>query len=219
MLTTDDGSRTLRRKQDSVTFHSESGALTESRTVFLENSGIRQLWPFPATILEIGFGTGLNFWLTASAAIRENASLRYVAVEPNQLDGQVVNQLQFSQMDGCQPAYELFNNALPPNDGTAVDLESVELRIFDSLESFLPTNESVDAIYHDPFAPEVAPNLWSKEYFQALFEVLKPNRNLVTYCVKSKIQKTLKEAGFTIKKIPGPIGGKREVLIAAKPAH
>jgi tRNA U34 5-methylaminomethyl-2-thiouridine-forming methyltransferase MnmC len=244
VVVSDDGSRTLRCNESGVTWHSESGALPESRLVFLENSGLIRLLETQGTtrVLEIGFGTGLNFWLAASAAIKRSAKLKYVSVEPRLLSFQTVNQLEHSSLDECQPAFDLFSDSIfgkaqrvgqgGLNDGqidcchAGVELEVLVERFedskFDNLK--LPEGESdcstfessFEIVFHDPFDPAVAPKLWSEHTLSKLFQLLVPGGCLVTYCVKSIIQKRLKAVGFQIEKTKGPEGGKREVLIARK---
>lgn len=217
IVVTDDGSRTLRRKSDQVTWHSESGAVSESELVFLRNGKIRELMfaTNPTSVLEIGFGTGLNFWLTASKAITEKSKISYFAVEPRIMSAEIVTALNHGELTACQPAYEIYKHTVFVEKQKCFDDKWVQLRIFDELAT-VNSSEMFDCIYHDPFSPEFAPELWSRDYFEALRDLLKPERNLVTYCVKTKIQKLLSEVGFAVSKTPGPKGGKREVLIATK---
>lgn len=224
IVVTDDGSRTLKHRRHGTTWHSESGALSESRLVFLHNSGIvdRLSDSRPVRVLEIGFGTGLNFWLTASVALNRDAQLEFVGLEPDRLPVAIVRQLEHGRLVECQPAFDLFFDKLFASDDQpttiALDQEKTRLR----LEKCSATAESLsglapfDAVFHDPFDPHVAPELWQAELFKAFLEILIPGGRLVTYCVKSEIQRRLQAVGFSVRKTPGPAGGKREVLIAEK---
>ena len=84
VVLTNDGSWTLYSPDVQETFHSCAGAYSESRKVFLENSGAadRLEQGLATRILEIGFGTGLNFFLTADEALRRNTSLDYTCFDP-----------------------------------------------------------------------------------------------------------------------------------------
>ena len=211
----DDGSRTLKCKRRNVTWHSESGALAESQLVFLQNSGVAEMLESaaePCRALEVGFGTGLNFWLTATLALRNSAILEYVSYEPNLLRKEVLDAMEYSKLESCRPAMDSFSATAGRQVVDGVSLELIEERI----ENTEVTPASFDAIYHDPFSPESAPDLWTESLFANLFESLKPNGKLVTYCVKSEIQRRLKRVGFEVSKTKGPRGGKREVLVATR---
>jgi tRNA U34 5-methylaminomethyl-2-thiouridine-forming methyltransferase MnmC len=72
-----------------------------------------------------------------------------------------------------------------------------------------------DLIYYDAFAPSAQPELWTKEIFRKLFDLLKPNGILVTYCSKSDVRRAMIAACFKVEKLEGP-PGKREMLRAVK---
>ncbi|MEM7453662.1 MAG: tRNA (5-methylaminomethyl-2-thiouridine)(34)-methyltransferase MnmD [Planctomycetota bacterium] len=226
---TDDLSRTLRCKKTGVTWHSESGALAESLLVFLRNSGIESSFSAGVSvrILETGFGTGLNFWLAASAAAHCKAQLDYHSIETELLDPQVVSVLEHGQLQPCQPAHAIFADRIfagdmrpkfNSGDADSFGFEAGDIRLTilkpAMLRSAMIAPASIDAVFHDPFGPEDEPKLWRTEYLQQMHSLLKKDGALVTYCVKSEIQRRLKTAGFAITKTRGPVGGKREVLIA-----
>lgn len=89
---------------------------------------------------------------------------------------------------------------------------------FDWLEQLKePVRRSgVDAVFFDAFSPETNSELWHREIYKTAFDVLRPGGTLTSYCVKSRVQKDLGTEGFSIEKVPGPPGGKREVLRATK---
>ena len=225
---TDDGSRTLRYVDSKVTWHSESGALAESKLVFLQNSGVEERLQNgePTKVLEIGFGTGLNFWLAASVAINHGTRLQYTSLEPRLLDHSIVSELQHRLISDCQPAAERFFKVFrefdsKTNAALSVEENDVELRIlrYELVEFFAKsdyTSQRFDAIFHDPFGPDDEADLWTEEVFHRLHQMLQSDGRLVTYCVKSEIQRRLKSVGFKVTKTRGPIGGKREVLFASK---
>ncbi|OYU84749.1 MAG: hypothetical protein CFE24_05485 [Flavobacterium sp. BFFFF2] len=75
--------------------------------------------------------------------------------------------------------------------------------------------DTFDLIYFDAFGFQVQPELWTLNMFQKMYKALKNGGVLVTYACRTPIIKALKEAGFTVSKIPGPIG-KREMTRAVK---
>ncbi|MEM9943599.1 MAG: tRNA (5-methylaminomethyl-2-thiouridine)(34)-methyltransferase MnmD [Planctomycetota bacterium] len=224
---TDDGTRTLRDLTTGDTFHSESGALAESLKVFIENGELEELLSSrqEVQVFETGFGTGLNFFLAASTALlTQSGSLFYDAVEPYPISTEAWRSLEYSKIEHCQPGYRQFADSMDLYSARDLKIVSdlVELKLFHrDLESHFRSisnrQDSYDLVFHDPFSPESVPELWEVATFQKLFKILKPGGRLLTYCVKSKVQKTLLEAGFEIRKTKGPAGGKREVLIAIKP--
>ncbi len=73
------------------------------------------------------------------------------------------------------------------------------------------------AVYFDPFSPETSPELWSAEVLKTAFDSLLSGGRLTSYCVKGSIRRLLTEIGFDVRRTAGPIGGKREVLVAIHP--
>jgi tRNA U34 5-methylaminomethyl-2-thiouridine-forming methyltransferase MnmC len=243
VVLTSDGSRTLQRVGGKVAYHSTSGAATESRHVFLNNSGIfdRSAAAAPARVLEIGFGTGLNFLLTADRAIASGQSLAYTAVDHALLSPGLFDEMGFrglvsesslvDQLAGflsrpsryvrqheidsgdinCQGARSFCINF----DATAPINPVLELWIADFMETTLPAGP-FDTIYFDPFSPEIDGRPWDSGFLVTMRDTLKCGGTLVSYCVKSVVQKSLRESGFRVQTVPGPAGGKRQVLIATR---
>lgn len=77
--------------------------------------------------------------------------------------------------------------------------------------------EEFDLVYFDAFAPDKQPAMWSEERFSALYAALSPGGILTTYCAKGEVRRRLQRAGFAVERLPGPPGGKREILRASKP--
>lgn len=73
-----------------------------------------------------------------------------------------------------------------------------------------------DIIYFDAFAPEKQPEMWEQSLFNTLYNILNDGGILTTYCAKGIIRRMLQTAGFTVERLPGPPGGKREILRATK---
>ena len=71
-------------------------------------------------------------------------------------------------------------------------------------------------VYFDAFAPEKQPEMWSQELFNRLYVLLDKDGILTTYCAKGVVRRMLQTAGFTVERLPGPPGGKREILRARK---
>jgi tRNA U34 5-methylaminomethyl-2-thiouridine-forming methyltransferase MnmC len=110
---TADGSKTIYNPQVGENYHSRNGALQESEHVFL-NSGLKYFLSLTPTlssegvladngarvekvsILEVGFGTGLNFLLSANWCTAKEISLDYVGIEAFPLDEEMIKQTGYA---------------------------------------------------------------------------------------------------------------------------
>ena len=72
-----------------------------------------------------------------------------------------------------------------------------------------------DVIYFDAFGPRVQPHLWIESIFKKMYEALRPNGLLVTYCAKGSVRRCMQAVGFEVERLAGP-PGKREMLRAIK---
>lgn len=86
-----------------------------------------------------------------------------------------------------------------------------------SSDSLLMINKSpFDVVYFDAFAPEKQPGMWEEEVFRNLHAAMDTNGVLTTYCAKGAVRRMLQAVGFKVERLPGPPGGKREILRARK---
>lgn len=245
---TDDGSRTLLDAGINETYHSGCGAVAESLVVYLKNSGVyeRLLSGRATTVLEYGFGTATAFFLSAALARSTNTDLHYIGLEKRLLPADILEALNivpaFEQAIAGQSGlslsdvpdfrrtlqtvvdeYLLLRSQLPEDViGRHVlkfrDDLKLELWVDDARAFPFATCPAIDAIYFDPFSPESNPELWTEVVFDDLFRSLADSGTLTSYCVKGSVRRALAGVGFKVEKLPGPLGGKREVLLASKPA-
>lgn len=223
---TGDGSLTLHSARYGQTFHSHHGAVVESRHVFVEASGIggRLRDGVASRVLEVGFGTGLNCWLTADLAVTSGAALEIITLEGDVLPGDTVRSLGYGEYlvnPEVLARYLAFRDTLPvkvPPGNLQMQLsEAVSMTVIvGQAEQAVLSEAWADAVYHDAFSPEANRELWSEEFMRKLLRCLKPGGLLVTYSVKGEVRRRLQELGFEVHKKPGPPGGKREMLVARK---
>jgi tRNA U34 5-methylaminomethyl-2-thiouridine-forming methyltransferase MnmC len=218
-LLTKDGSHTISIPEMGVTYHSTYGAIQESLHVFIEaglkyyvlKNKIENI-----SILEMGFGTGLNALLTAIEAEKINAAIYYVSLEAFPLEAEVATSLNYCQILDRTDLQEDFirlhecewNIGLAFSENMLVHKSNKLLQEFEHKTKF-------HIIYFDAFDPATQPELWTKEVFDKFYSLLMPGGVLVTYCCKGDVRRAMKAAGFTVTKIPGP-PGKREMLRAEK---
>ncbi len=220
IILTNDGSHSISIPEMNVTYHSVHGAIQESMHVFIEaglkNSGLLDLIGVH-TILEVGFGTGLNALLSLLEADKYKNRLYYTAIELFPLDEKAIHQLNYcSQLD--QPQYQQRFEKMH-QCGWEEMYEITEFfrltKLKTNLVDFNWKEEQFNIVYFDSFAPASQPELWTKEIFEKLYHAMTPGGILVTYCSKGDVRRAMQSAGFTVEKIPGP-PGKREMLRAGK---
>jgi tRNA U34 5-methylaminomethyl-2-thiouridine-forming methyltransferase MnmC len=199
-------------------YHSTNGALQESELVFIQNG----LLHLPQCIkeinlLEVGFGTGLNALLTVLEAKKQRRKVNYVAIEPEPVAEDLPEQLNYASVIGGTEAAGYFRKihsagwVYPAFLSDYFIISKIQAR----LQEVTLRDEQFHLVYFDAFGPDVQPEMWTEDVFAQLYKCLKTNGILVTYSCKGTVKRALKAAGFTIEKLPGPIG-KREVLRAMK---
>ena len=211
---TADGSHTLFIPEMDEHYHSVNGAVQESRHVFIQ-SGLHHVQKNAVTVLEIGFGTGLNAFLTLLDAEESRRSVCYYSFELYPLDMHLVDSLNFAGTI-CPARQDTFR-ALHTADWDApvriTDLFTLHKIQGDSNRKEIPAG--IDLVYFDAFAPDKQPEMWNQEIFNRLFAGMNEGGVLTTYCAKGVVRRMMKEAGYTVERIPGP-PGKREMLRAIK---
>jgi tRNA U34 5-methylaminomethyl-2-thiouridine-forming methyltransferase MnmC len=208
---TADGSHTLFVPEMDEHYHSVNGAVQESYHVFI-GAGLQQLMKENVRILEIGFGTGLNAFLTL---LNTDIPVEYYTVESDPLPVDMIRSLNYAKMC-CQEKEELFLALHTAAWDTPVHINSL-FTLYkiqgDSNTCTLP--ENIDLVYFDAFAPDKQPEMWNREIFSRLYESMAEGGILTTYCAKGSVRRMMQEAGYSVERIPGP-PGKREMLRAVK---
>lgn len=212
---TADGSNTLFVPELNEHYHSVKGALTESEHIFI-NMGLKHSTVSAPHVLEIGFGTGLNAFLTLLEAERSNRSVRFTTLERYPLNETVVRSLNYPEHIAPEHAasYDALHQA-EWNTPVSISPHFTLCKIETDFTTY-HFKDSYDVIYFDAFAPEKQPEMWSQTLFENLFRQTNPGGTLTTYCAKGVVRRMLQAAGFTVERLPGPPGGKREILRAVK---
>jgi tRNA U34 5-methylaminomethyl-2-thiouridine-forming methyltransferase MnmC len=219
LILSHDGSHTIESAQYGVTYHSAFGALEESLTVFLSagyhHSRLRHK-PDQLDVLEVGFGTGLNAWLTIQEAERYRQLTTYTGIEAYPITADVAEQLNYpsitSTSDKKDAFIELHNAASSTRHRTSdYSIFNKEIMRIEDWEA----PQSYDVIYFDAFAPTAQPELWSQHILQKMYDCTKPGGVLVTYCAKGQFKRDLRAVGYQVEALPGP-GRKREMTRAIK---
>jgi tRNA U34 5-methylaminomethyl-2-thiouridine-forming methyltransferase MnmC len=213
---TDDGSHSLMSETFGDSYHSKFGAIQESQHVFIDAALNYQTAKSKKklTVLEIGFGTGLNTLMTFREAERQNLKIHYLTIEKYPLSIEQAETLNYAKKLGVEPS--LFKTLHNSNWGETLQLS--EGFSFEKQEKDCQTmalKDFADIIYFDAFAPQIQPELWEAPILQRLFAALKSGGVLTTYCAKGAVKRALKEVGFQLESLGGPLG-KREMTRALK---
>jgi tRNA U34 5-methylaminomethyl-2-thiouridine-forming methyltransferase MnmC len=209
-----DGSHSLFVPELNEHYHSVHGAITESLHIFIKE-GLMKCNLLVVTILEIGFGTGLNALLTKKAAEKSGQMINYYGVEKYPLRAKEWEKFNYArQLSGVSKEEWRILHCSDWNKWMAI---SQFFRLFKDLNDAVSfeTNEMFDLVYYDAFSPDAQPHLWSEEQFNKIYRLMNPSSTLMTYSVKGSVKRALKSTGFSIEKLPGP-KGKREILRAVK---
>jgi tRNA U34 5-methylaminomethyl-2-thiouridine-forming methyltransferase MnmC len=217
LVTTGDGSQTFFSEQYGVTYHSRFGAITESAHVFIA-AGLRYKAAVQREIrvLETGFGTGLNAFMTWLEAERRNLRVRYLGLEMQPMDEATVGALGYAAMLGAAERgadFEALHRCAwgkshPFSEHFVFQKEKIPIEQFQGDAAF-------DLVYFDAFAPQAQPELWTAEVFAHMYAALDAEGVLVTYCAQGAFKRTLKSVGFKVERLAGP-PGKREMTRAYK---
>lgn len=217
ILLSDDGSHTLRSPRYGVTYHSRFGAATESAHVFIA-AGLRYkaLVSRQIDVLEAGFGTGLNALMTLVESEKRGLRVNYTGLETQPLDFEQIQCLNYPERLGAETWRDAFllMHRMSWHETRALSEGFVFCKKDDSIERYALT-EAYDLIYFDAFAPQAQPELWTQEVMTNMFQSLRPEGVLVTYCAKGDVRRAMKAAGFAVEKLQGP-PGKREMIRAHK---
>ncbi len=215
IIQTLDGSTTIHLKEWDECYHSKHGAIQEAQHVFIKN-GLSLFPNQSVSILEIGFGTGLNAFISFLESSKLNQSINYVGVEAYPVNATEVLAMNYVDELNAKSQKEVFEKMHESKWNEKIELTAeFELtkrkQFFDEIDDV----EQFDLIYFDAFGYRVQPELWSTAIFQKMYTALRPGGKLVTYAARGVVKRSMMEVGFTVEKLPGP-PGKREMFRASK---
>ena len=213
---TDDGSHSLMSETFGDSYHSKFGAIQESQHVFIDAALNYQTAKGQTylTILEIGFGTGLNALMTYREATKQNLKVYYTTFEKYPLSIEQSNDLNYAEQLGISPSVLQTLHGCSWGEDVALNAHFVVNKQEKDCQSINLQNFA-DIVYFDAFAPQIQPELWEQAFLQKIFDALKPNGVLTTYCAKGAVKRALKAVGFDIESLEGFVG-KREMTRAIK---
>lgn len=216
IIITSDGSTTIHLPDWNEHYHSKHGAIQEAYHVFIK-MGLNE-FEGDIAILEIGFGTGLNAFITYLEALKRNLKISYTGIEAYPVAIEEIQKLNYIEELKAEQYYSAFNSLheIPWEEthDIATNFQLIKRKqFFKEIED----QEAHHLIYFDAFGARVQPELWTPEIFQIMYNALKENGVLVTYAAKGSVRRAMQEVGFEVERLEGP-PGKREMLRATKKA-
>jgi tRNA 5-methylaminomethyl-2-thiouridine biosynthesis bifunctional protein len=205
-------------------YHSRAGALTQARTVFLGGCGLPAHWQGREryTVLETGFGLGLNFlatWAAWRQDARRCARLYYMSVEafPVRTDDLWRSAQSLSGSDAAHAALqaEILHGTAAlaqawPGLRTGVQTllfdegrVALTLAVGDVQPMLSQLHEPADAVYLDGFSPARNPAMWSEATLAAVARLCRPGTRVASWCVAGAVRARLAALGFAVQRLPG----------------
>jgi tRNA U34 5-methylaminomethyl-2-thiouridine-forming methyltransferase MnmC len=215
IIQTRDGSTTIHIEELDECYHSRFGAIQEAQHVYIKN-GLSLFENKSISILEIGFGTGLNAFITFLESQKLNQTIDYIGVDAYPVSAAEVVSMNYVSELHAENESEIFKKMHKCNWEEQIILSDNFLftkrqQFFEDIDDV----EIVDLIYFDAFGFDAQPELWSTPIFKKMYNALKSNGVLVTYAARGVVKRSMIEVGFTVEKLEGP-PGKREMFRAKK---
>jgi tRNA 5-methylaminomethyl-2-thiouridine biosynthesis bifunctional protein len=240
----DDNGQPISTAFDDVYFNSDN-SIDESRYVFMEQNRLLERWNnnpgHSFTIGETGFGTGLNFLVTAKAWLEHTSAetnpgiLHFISVEKFPLskeDLQRTLKLWPELSELADELIQLYPSAVPGIHRLKLANNRIILTLMygeaDDMFAALKGsdhplfqrqgNPVINAWFLDGFAPSKNPEMWSETLFQTIADLSEPGTTFSTFTVARAVRLALEHTGFQFDRAPG-FGLKHEILFGRLIKH
>jgi tRNA 5-methylaminomethyl-2-thiouridine biosynthesis bifunctional protein len=181
--------------------------------------------PGTFTIIETGFGTGLDFcgaWQLWDQCAPRSWVLRFISIELFPLSAD-----QVARALSLWPSLTAYKEKLVSryafSPGGRADLHFDDARVklsivFDHVVKALGgikeldlAPDGADAWFLDGFAPSKNPEMWSDKVFAGMVPLSRPGTTFSTFTVAGFVRRGLEAQGFVVTKVPGH-GKKKQIL-------
>ena len=222
-----DGSLTLKLAEYDESYHSINGALSESSYIYIK-CGLAYYAENKKeiNIFEVGLGTGLNCLLSAIFALKnQSVNINYSCIEKYPVTNEEFLSLNHIKSILKQPCnYSAHEISEIKNLHEKIQYSGWEERtellsnftlkkINSDLLIYKAKRQVNDIVFFDAFSPNTQPELWTKAVFEKMYKSLKSGGILLTYSSKGIVKQALRESGFDVCRLKGPIG-KRHIVRA-----
>lgn len=213
IITTSDGSHSLLNTALNETYHSKHGALQESIHVFIKEGldyFLQRKSQKDISILEVGFGTGLNALLTVQRALELPGNIiHYTSLETFPVPEEIWSKLNYIDSVGLKEKFNqlheaMWNEVVSITSGFNLRKLQLSLQQIDFSSEF-------DLVYFDAFAPNKQPEMWEIDVLKQVVNAMRADGVFVTYCAKGQLKRDLKSLGLEVETLPGPPGKKEMV--------
>ncbi len=216
---TSDGSKTLYISEMNESYHSSHGALQEAKHVFIKN-GFNIVYNCEISILELGFGTGLNLLVTIDEFLKtdKNHIVHYHTLEKYPVTFDEILCLGYDSHFESPKIKNILKQIHQIKWGETVEIlpnfffTKFHTDFFELKNIDLP---KINLVYYDCFGARVQPDLWEKPLFEMVADKMARGGLLTTYSSKGAVRRILQELHFKVEKKQGP-PGKREMINAVK---
>ena len=212
---TADGSNTIYLPHLDEHYHSIHGAIKESQHVFIKN-GLENFHNCSISILEIGFGTGLNALLTCLETERLKLTINYTGIEAYPVSKNQALSMDYCKLidhENCKSIYHKLHEPIWERSYEITKNFALEKKLM--LFQDLTYKNAFNLVYFDAFGARVQPELWTEDIFKIMYNLMIKDGILVTYSAKGSVRRAMQRVGFAVERLPGP-PGKREMLRARK---
>jgi tRNA U34 5-methylaminomethyl-2-thiouridine-forming methyltransferase MnmC len=216
LIVTSDGSHSLLNTSLDETYHSRHGALQESLHVFIKHGlhFFEEKNPSKISILEIGFGTGLNALLTAQDVIHKPVQVEYTSLEAFPVEEEIWSQLNYADTEDSKQVFNRLHKA-SWSKPELIQSNFILTKLHTTLQQVDLSSSSFDVVFYDAFAPNKQPEMWELPMLQKVVERLSSNGVFVTYCAKGQLKRDLRSLGLNVESLQGP-PGKKEMIRATR---
>ncbi len=215
-------------------YFQRGAGFAESDYVFLQHNKLAErfatMGPRGFYVAELGFGTGMNFLLTARLFLQtapKDAHLVFTSIEKHPIDKNMLAQIYAHWPDYADITADIIDGYPPMIAGFHTLLIAggrIRLTLcFGDVADLLPQiSGQFDAWFLDGFSPAKNPDMWREELFPHIAARTKPSGTLATFSVTGPMRRALKTLGFDVQKVKG-FGIKWSMTMAQKtgevPAH
>ena len=201
-LITNDGTISLRSLIYKENFHSNIGALKETKNKFIKPSKLERFKNKSIKVLDICFGLGYNSAFLFKELISQSTKLDWFALEIDKrpLNFSINSNIFKNFWD--QKVMEIFESLY--KKGNYIDKEfNCKIIWGDARKKicYIPKHIKFDLIFLDGFSPQKCPEIWTEEFLSKIKQSLNNRGYLITYSSSAAVRKTLIDLGLTIYKI------------------
>ena len=217
IITTSDGSHSLINNNLKETYHSVHGAIQESQHVFIRSGFDFWRGQNPGKkvrILEMGFGTGLNAFLTLLESRRLAVTVYYESWEMYPVDLSIARQLNYGDVLRSKDEFLKLHEA-SWEESSKITSDFTMMKRKGDIQQAVWEEQSFDIIYYDAFAPSKQPYMWNVAILELITDALAPGGVWVTYCAKGQVKRDLRSFGLKVEALPGA-PGKKEMIRASR---